>query len=39
MNEAETGLPITWVAENEQILKAIKQVTNENDSYILISFK
>ena len=39
MNESKTGMPITWVADNEQILKAIKQVTNENDSYILISFK
>ena len=35
MNEAKTGLPITWVADNKRILKAIKQVTNENDSYIL----
>ena len=39
MNEAKTGLPITWIADNEQILKAIKQVTNGNDSYIFISFR
>ena len=28
MNEAKTGLTITWVAEDEEVLKNIKRLTN-----------
>ena len=36
MNEAKTGLPITWVAEDEAILEEIKQLTGQRDSYLII---
>ena len=34
MNEAKTGLPITWITEDEAVLEEIKRLTAQRDSYI-----
>ena len=36
MNEAKTGLPITWVSSDQAVLESIEQLTNSNDRYRLI---
>ena len=36
MNEAKTGIPITWVAEDEAVLEEIKQLTGQKDEYMLV---
>ncbi len=36
MNESKTGLPITWVAENEEVIKNIKELTGQRDEYMLV---
>ena len=36
MNEAKTGLPITWVAEDKEVLENIKRLTNQTGKYLLI---
>jgi hypothetical protein len=36
MNEAKTGLPITWVAEDESVLEEIKRLTSQRDGYWFI---
>ena len=36
MNEAKTGLPITWVARDEEVLENIKRLTNQMGKYLLI---
>ena len=34
MNEAKTGLPITWITEGEAVLEEIKRLTAQRDGYI-----
>ena len=36
MNEAKTGLPITWVAGDEEVLEGIKRLTNGKDRYMIV---
>ena len=36
MNEAKTGMPITWVASNQVVLDSIKQLTNSKDRHWLV---
>ena len=36
MNEAKTDLPITWVAEDKEVLEGIRRLTNENGQYMII---
>ena len=35
MNEGKTGLPITWVAEDEVVLEEIKRLTGQRNGYML----
>ena len=36
MNEAKTGIPITWVAGDEEVLEGIKRLTNGKDRYMIV---
>ena len=36
MNEAKTGLPITWVTGDGEVLEDIKRLTNGKDRYMIV---
>ena len=36
MNDAKTGLPITWVAEDATVLEEIKRLTGQRNEYMLL---
>ena len=36
MNKAKNSMPITWVAEDEEVLEEIKRLTGQRDRYTLV---